>query len=201
VSDLVARDADDAYALGLWCADGYWWSSSIGLSNVEPELIEHFGRYLIDSLSSDRLRLRVYEVAGQPPDKRLLAMTSRVSLRPAAKMRRTAYHVYVNSRPLLRRFFRARVRLEELPLHLVGPYIAGRFDGDGCLGSTPRIAYTNREEAETDRKLLAMKGVVGTSVLHYSKVNEFCVYIHRADLDRFIRLIRGRSWKIGRLTL
>jgi hypothetical protein len=201
VSDLVAKDADEAYALGLWCADGYWWSSSIGLSNVEPDLIEHFGRYLIDNLSSDRLRLRVYRVTGQPPDERLLAMTSRVSLRPAAKMRRTAYHVYVNSRPLLRRFLEARSRIEELPKHLVGPYIAGRFDGDGCLGSTPRIAYTNREEAETDRKLLAKKGVARTSVLHYSKVNEFCVYVHRADLDRFIELIRSRSWKIGRLTL
>lgn len=201
MSDLVARDADDAYALGLWCADGYWWSSSIGLSNVEPDLIEKFGRYLTETLCPDRLRLRIYKVPGHSPDKRLLALTTRVSFRPASKMRRTAYHVYVNSRPLLRQFLQARERVEDLPLRLIGPYFAGRFDGDGCLGSTPRIAYTKRVEAETDKRLLAIVGVQRTSVLHYSRVNEFCVYIHRADLNRFLELIRSYSWKIGRLTL
>ena len=125
VSEVFVKDADDAYALELWCADSYWWSSSIGLSNVEPELILRFGRYLSKILSRERLRLRIYEVDGI--DDRVLRLTERVSVRPSHKMKRTAYHVYVNSRPLVRHFFEGRRRLSELDPKWVGPYIAGRL--------------------------------------------------------------------------
>lgn len=201
MSDLEARDADEAYILGLWCADAYWWSSSIGLSNAEPELTLRFGRYLTRILPPDRLRLRIYRVEDDPPDPEVLSLTSRISIRPAVKARRTAYHVYVNSRPLLRLFFDARERVEELPPELIGAYFAGRFDGDGSWGTTPRIAYTTREEAETDVRLLAKVGVPHTSVLHYANVNEYCVYLFKSNAGRFLELIGERSWKAGRLTL
>ena len=105
MSEVFVKDADDAYALGLWCADSYWWSSSIGLSNVESELILRFGIYLAKILDPDRVRLRIYEVPGNGIDDRVRRLTERVSVRPSHKMKRTAYHVYVNSRPLVRLFF------------------------------------------------------------------------------------------------
>lgn len=194
------RDTSDAYAFGLWCADSYWWSSSIGISNVEPELVVRFGRYLATILSPERLRVRVYEVPGHPPDDRVLGLApSRISIRPSYKMKRTAYHVYVNSRPLVRSFFAARERIPELTVPLIGPYLAGRFDGDGAFGTARvpgiRIAYTTREEAEVDARILARIGLARTSISHYAKANEWCVYIKKPDVGRFEELIGSHSWK------
>jgi hypothetical protein len=191
VNEDFVRDADDAYALGLWCADSYWWSSSIGLSNVEPELIARFGEYLGKVLSPDRVRVRAYQVPDTPLDERVLRLTTKLSVRPAFKMRQTAYHVYVNSRPLVRRFFLARERLADLDPLWVGPYIAGRFDGDGSFGTRVRIAYTTRTEAELDARLLSAAGIDKTSVLYYSKANEYCTYIHGCQVKLFGSLSAG----------
>jgi intein-encoded DNA endonuclease-like protein len=197
VSDQVVGTADQAYVLGLWCADSYWWSSSIGISNVEPELVVRFAAYLRGLLDPERLRIRVYEVKGDPPDTRVLALTTKISIRPAGKARRTAYHAYVNSRALVRRFQAQKARLEEvIPEAFIGPYFAGRFDGDGSWGSRPRVAYTTREEAEVDARMLARAKVHRTSVLTYRDAGTVCVYIHRSELDRFRHLIEPWSWKM-----
>lgn len=198
MGDGLVRDAEDAYALGLWCADGYWWSSSIGISNVEPELVIRFGRYLSKTLSSERLRLRVYEVVDQGIDEKVLALTDKISIRPASKMKRTAYHLYVNSRPLLRSFRIARAELGGVQTEYLGSYFAGRFDGDGSWGTTPRIAYTTREEALVDQILLSRAGIRESSVLYYRKANEYCIYVKKTDWERFDRLIGADSWKVNR---
>ena len=195
VNDAFVRDATHAYALGLWCADGYWWSSSIGITNVEPELVIRFAAYLAQVLSRDRFRLRIYWVAGSEIDPRLTALTDRISICPAAKMKRTAYHFYVNSRPLLRSFLYLRNHLDEVPHEFLGAYFAGRFDGDGSFGETPRIAYTTQEEARTDAVLLNRAGVTHISVLHYARANEYCIYIRKTDWGRFRELLRNHSWK------
>ena len=39
------NSAEDFYILGLWLADGYWRSSSIGLTSVDTRLIERFKRF------------------------------------------------------------------------------------------------------------------------------------------------------------
>lgn len=196
VFDGFVRDAEHAYAIGLWCADGYWWSSSIGISSVEPELVVRFARYLRTQFPRDRLRLRIYEVGA--PDELVLALTDRISIRPPSKMKRTAYQLYVNSRPLVRAFFSLRERLDEIPDVYLGPYFAGRFDGDGCWGDTPRIAYTTRDEAVTDQNLLVRAGVCKTSVFFYEKANEHCIYIQRPEWESFKRLIGTHSWKVNR---
>jgi hypothetical protein len=171
---------------------------SIGLSNVEPELVVRFGVYLSKVLSPDRVRVRIYAVEGYPIDDRVLALTEKVSIRPAFKMRRTAYHVYVNSRPLVRTFFSQRENLRSVPTRWLASYFGGRFDGDGSFGTTPRIAYTTEAEALLDAELLARAGVVHTSVLHYVKASEYCIYIHKADWKRFMCLIENHSWKADR---
>ena len=196
VNDAFLKDAADAYAFGLWCADSYWWSSSIGISNVEPELVVRFSTYLVRTLSPERLRVRVYLVPGDQPDERVVRLTDRVSIRPAVKMKRTAYHAYVNSRVLVRCFLGARSHVSELlPDHLIAAYVAGRFDGDGCLGSRVRIAYTTEEEARVDRTVLERVGITATSVLTYSSAREYCVYIKKTAVDEFVRLIAPFSWK------
>ncbi len=196
VSDAFAIDADHAYAFGLWCADGYWWSSSIGLTSVEPELVLRFANCLLEILPPERLRLRIYKVDGCEPDRRVTALTSRVSVRPPSKMKRTAYQVYVNSRPLLRHFQERRRCLDEVPDVSLGPYFAGRFDGDGSWGDTPRIAYTTRGEAEGDVALLARAGITEVSVLFYRKANEYCIYIQRPSQNAFLNLVGEHSWKL-----
>src|SRR5919106_4259951 len=99
LAGLTGLDECDAYVLGLWCADGYQRSSSIGLSNVDPLLIQRFGSYLSRVVGSDRLRLRIYALSEEQVDERVLALTPKRSLCPPVKMRQPAYHVYVNSRP------------------------------------------------------------------------------------------------------
>jgi hypothetical protein len=197
MADHLMGTRNGAYALGLWCADGYWWSSSIGLSNADPDLIIRFAKYLETRLPSDRIRLRVYRVPAMRPDARVLALTRSVSIRPASKMKSTCYHLYVNSRPLLREFASSRDNLENMPSRLVVPYIAGRFDGDGSWGTTPRIAYTHACEAEKDRKLLGRIGITRTSVLHYEQAREYCLYLHKAEWKRFRRLVGPDSWKLN----
>jgi hypothetical protein len=198
VHDAFVRDVVTAYAFGLWCADGYWWSSSIGVSNVEPVLVTRFASALRCHLPPERLRLRIYLVPGDPPSPSVLELTENISVCRASKMARTAYHLYVNSRPLLRMARRDRDQLERLPEKYLGPYFAGRFDGDGCLGSTPRLSYTTRDEADVDRDLLDRAGICSTSVLYYRKANEYCIYIQQASWEQFERLIEPFSYKVTR---
>jgi len=196
VFDGFVRDVGHAYALGLWCADGYWWSSSIGISNVEPELVARFGRYLAGVFEPDRVRLRVYLARGAMIDERVASLASTVSVcPPSTKTKRTAYHLYVNSRPLLRQFAQERERLEEIPDEYLGGYFAGRFDGDGTFGTRFRIAYTTAREAVADAALLGKAGLARTSVLRYTKANESVVYVHSADREAFAALIAPYSWK------
>ena len=46
----------DAYILGLWCADSYWWSSSIGLSNIDPDLINRFREFFRKHFLENRIK-------------------------------------------------------------------------------------------------------------------------------------------------
>ncbi|MGH2756782.1 MAG: hypothetical protein ACRDI3_03235 [Actinomycetota bacterium] len=112
-------------------------------------------------------------------------------------MKRTAYHVYVNSRPLLRAFREARSGLPSLPNGAVAAYMAGRFDGDGSWGTTPRIAYTTLEECQVDRQLLSNVGVSQTSALFYRASSEYCLYFKKAEWPRVSEMLRPHSWKLG----
>jgi intein/homing endonuclease len=197
-SDLERMSIEASYALGLWCADGYRWSSSIGLSNTNVDLILRFAGYLAGVVGAGRLKLRAYEVEGCPVDERLLELTAgNVSRCRPFKMKRTAYHLYVNSRPLLRLFEERRRCVADLPRERVGPYLAGRFDGDGTLG-TPRvpgirIVYSTRSEAEVDAQLAARVGVEEVSIYRYRRASEWCLYFRSAQSEIVKSLIAGFS--------
>lgn len=176
------RTAEDAYIAGLWCADGYHRTSSIGLSNVNEGLITRFKDFFLGYFPPQRIKVRIYE-----PD--------------AYKRWTRAYHLYVNSRPLLRKFQEIKkdpgkyIRHE----HAIA-YFAGRFDGDGSVAANfrndCRIVYGNNAEAEQDAFLLQPHGFVRLKIYRYAKAKTFCLYISRFEAERFLSLIYPFSLKL-----
>ena len=81
------KTAKDFYFLGLWLADGYWWSSSVGLSSTNDLYIEDFRSFLKKLCPEHTIKERKYD----PKDKKY-------------KGRLVSKHIYVNSRPLTRFF-------------------------------------------------------------------------------------------------
>ncbi len=85
-SKFSFKTAEDFYILGLWLADGYWWSSSIGLTSVSPKLIGKFSKFLLRVAPSHPLKQRIYPV------------------RLGEKRKQEAMQVYINNRSLTRLF-------------------------------------------------------------------------------------------------
>ena len=132
------NNAENAYILGLWCADGYHRTSSVGLSNTDESLINVFHQFFLKLFPKDRLRLRVYtnplfydKSFGEDLAKRL--DIERLSQLYLKKSVRPTIHLYINSRPLLRTFVQARKDVESIPKENLRAYFAGRFDGDGSI--------------------------------------------------------------------
>ncbi|MFH1585058.1 MAG: hypothetical protein ABIB12_02950 [Patescibacteria group bacterium] len=169
----------NAYILGLLAADSYWWSSSLGVSSVEQELQEKFHEFARAlGFSEERI-----------------------------KVSKSGNHLYVNSRPLLRAYKAALPRIRDLEdRELIRAYIAGRFDGDGCLNRDLRrdcrIVYgekAEKEEAFTDRMLLRKIGVMETSINYYRTSGTYCLYVFRGVVGVFLEAIAPYSIKLQKL--
>jgi hypothetical protein len=177
--------AENAYALGLWCADGYHRTSSIGLTNVDISLIMAFRRFLSQYFPPTRIKMRVY----------WCRRTSHYHY--LKKASRPAYQIYVNSRPLLRIFRIARKNLLQcLDEGAIPAYFAGRFDGDGSVSSDNRsdlrIVYGNKKEAECDADLLHKIGIT-PKVYTYKDAKTFVIYISRLEAEKFLSSIEKYS--------
>src|SRR3989338_2638751 len=105
------KDPHHAYILGLWCADGYHRSSSIGLSSINREMIRIFSKFLITILNKERLRLRIYhsKIITNSLVLPIKISKDQTSNLVSKKSSHTAYHVYVNCRPLLREFVKEKL--------------------------------------------------------------------------------------------
>ena len=165
----------DAYILGLWCADSYWWASSIGLSNTNPDLIEAFRKFLTRLFPKDRIKFN-------------------------------RNHLFVNSRPLLREFRKAKDNLESLKKEtIIKSYFAGRFDGDGSidknLRNDCRIVYGRKSEAEIDKEILRRIGISNAKIYYYKSAKTFCLYISRYEAKKFLENIMSHSLKLQKLVL
>jgi len=165
----------DAYILGLWGADSYWWASSIGLSNTNPDLIEAFRKFL----------------------KRFF---------PEKRIKFSRNHLFVNSRPLLREFRKAKDNLESLKKEtIIKSYFAGRFDGDGSidrnLRNDCRIVYGRKSEAEIDKEILRRIGISKAKIYYYKSAKTFCLYISRYEAKKFLENIMSHSLKLQKLVL
>ncbi len=175
-------DKETAYIIGLWYADGYHRTSSIGLSNTNLDLVEKFSEFLLGLFPKERLKLRVYK-----PDN--------------LKRRTKAYHLYVNCRPLLRRFreFKLNV-LGFIDKDLILPYMAGRFDGDGCVAkdfhSDCRIVYGSSKEVINDLKLMKLMGFQRMKIYNYRSAKTFCLYFSRLETNKFLSLIYPYSIRL-----
>ena len=175
----------DHYILGLWCADGYHWTSSIGLSSIDRALIQKFREFLLKLFPEQRIKLYQYTTG---------------------KRKYIGYKLYVNCRPLLRIFkgFKDNPQRKLLNGEVVKAYIAGRFDGDGCISRDLkrdcRISYGNHQDARLDADLLETIGIL-PKLYRYRTSNTFVIYISRYDTSKFINAIKRYSVKLQKLAL
>lgn len=180
------NSAHDYYILGLWCADGYHWTSSIGLSSIDWALIQIFRIFLLKIFPKDRIKLHQYTTG---------------------KRRYIGYKLYVNCRPLLRVFkgFKDSHKRTLDTGAALKAYIAGRFDGDGCVSQDLkrdcRISYGNYADAKLDYDLLPMLGMSRHKLYRYRTSSTFVIYISRLETKRFLDAISAHSIKLQKLVL
>ena len=179
------NSTEDYYILGLWCADGYHWTSSIGLSNIDRALIERFRKFLLKLFPNDKIKLYQYTTG---------------------KRKYIGYKLYVNCRPLLRIFKRFKDNSERKlnDAEAIKAYIAGRFDGDGCISKDLirdcRISYGNELDTRLDSNLLKEIGII-PKIYRYRTSNTFVIYISRFDANKFTDAISKYSTKLQKLVL
>ena len=180
------KSTQDYYILGLWCADGYHWTSSIGLSNIDLILIKKFRNFLSGLFPKERIKLDQYRTG---------------------KRKYVGYKIYVNCRPLLRIFKKFKDNNNERSINnaeAIKAYIAGRFDGDGCISKDLkrdcRISYGNEIDAKLDTNLLQEIGIM-PKLYRYRTSNTFVIYISRFDTKKFTNVISPYSIKLQKLVL
>src|SRR3989338_9104637 len=172
-SKFFFKTAEDFYILGLWLADGYWWSSSIGLTSVDPKLISKFSKFLLRVAPSHSLKQRIYPV------------------RIGDKRKQEAMQVYINNRPLTQLFMSFKTGDLYVPKSFLLAYLAGRIDGDGHVDikhrSGIRIAYSSFEDAARDQKLF---GETNVSLYQYKAARTFVLYLKKHYRDKILDQIK-----------
>lgn len=182
------KSIDDYHILGLWCADGYHWTSSIGLSSIDLALIQRFREFLSKLFSKDRIKLGQYTTG---------------------KRKYVGYKLYVNCRALLRIFkvFKENSEIKLSDTEVIKAYIAiaGRFDGDGCISRNLkrdcRISYGNYQDAKFDYDLLNEIGIARSKLYRYRTSNTHVIYISMKDVSKFLESISKHSIKLQKLVL
>jgi len=171
--------AEDYYILGLWLADGYWRSSSIGLSSSDSRLIGRFRTFLRRIAPNSSLKKRIYQpIIGQ-------------------KRKKIAEHLYVNNRPLTRLFMSYKEKNFLVPDRFLPAYLAGRIDGDGSVDnkhrSGIRIAYGSKSDAERDLGILGRDNV---SLYYYKAANTWVIYLRKNFCDKILAQVQKYSVKL-----
>jgi len=165
----------DAYILGLWCADSYWWSSSIGLSNTDPDLIKIFRKFFKRFFSENRIKF----------NRNHIFVNNRSLLRE-----------FISAKSRLGDLKESKV---------IRAYLAGRFDSDGSidrnLRNDCRIVYGRKNETEIDKEILKRIGINNTKIYYYKSAKTFCLYISRYEAKKFLESILPYSLKLQKLVL
>jgi hypothetical protein len=200
----------EAYILGLWCADGFSRSSSIGVSNTDIDLIRLSKKFLEKYFLKERLRLTVY----YPLDKNTVKQKRKLipkdfweiktTFCTSKKTKHIAYHLYVNSRPFLRLFTECRQKIKTIVKEKnIYAYFAGRFDGDGSIGEDfkrdCRIVYSTEKEAIEDLNLLQKFNFHLSKVYRYRNAKTYVLYISRFEANNFLKNISKYSIKLYKL--
>ena len=192
------------YILGLWSADGYHRTSSIGLTTIYPNLAIKFQSFLLEKFSKERLKLRIY-LGRRKKVKTDWFFGEKINYCLGSKLKNSAYQIYVNSRPLLR-FFRACVNeRKELSKIFIPSFFAGRFDGDGSVSKDRkkdlRIAYSKKKETQIDRSLLSKLAFKKIKIYRYKKAGTYVLYISRFSTQSFLEMIQPESLKLQNLLI
>lgn len=179
-SKFCFTTTEDFYILGLWLADGYWRSSSIGLTSVNSILIDKFSRFLRKVSPDHEIKTRTYPVDGK------------------SKRKQVAFQVYVNNRPLTRFFMSFKTGEFYLPNQCLFAYLAGRIDGDGHIDtkhrSGIRIAYGSREDALRDQQLF---GNTNVSLYQYKAAKTYVLYLKKKYRDHILNEMKQYSVKLA----
>ena len=179
-SKFSFETAEDFYILGLWLADGYWRSSSIGLTSVNLLLIDKFANFLLRVAPSHPIKKRVYLV------------------KEGEKRKQTAIQVYINNRPLTRLFVSLKTGALSIPKPFLLAYLAGRIDGDGHVDtkhrSGIRIAYSSNEDAARDLKMF---GLANMSLYQYKAAGTYVLYLKKNFRDQISKEIGKYSLKLA----
>lgn len=205
-SSSILKKSLDPYILGLWGADGYHRTSSIGLTAIYPELIKRFYTFLEDYFPLDRMRLRVYTNSGQPePIPPVMHWyQGKISFAKGNKLSNQAWQLYVNSRPLLRKIRSSlEQRLSINSTKAIEAYIAGRFDGDGSVAKNHkndfRIAYSNCHKAKIDQQLLSKIGVSHTKIYQYQQAGTHVIYVSTTESNDLCKRLKPYSAKLSNI--
>jgi len=200
----------ETYILGLWCADGFSRSSSIGVSNTDVDLIRSSKKFLENYFPRERLRLTVYYPLDKYDNKQKWKLIPKdlwkikITYCVSKKAKHIAYHLYVNSRPFLRLFTKCRqnikITVKEKDIYA---YFAGRFDGDGCINNDfrrdCRIVYSTEKEAIEDLNLLRKFNFRLSKVYRYRNAKTYVLYVSRFEAGNFLKNISKYSIKLYKL--
>jgi len=203
-SNLIMTLQND-YILGLWGADGYHRTSSIGLTSIYPELVERFYLFFKTKFSLSRVRLRIYTNDGEKTElsSSMNWYRGKVVFCKGTKLRTLAYQIYVNSRPLLREFREAITNRLMISSQSIPEYFSGRFDGDGSvakdLRTDFRIVYANFREAKIDKAMLKKIGINNSQVYRYRAARTYVLYVSRYESEALCKLLKPYSAKLSGL--
>jgi len=186
VGSLSFKSAEDFYILGLWLADNYWRSSSVGLSSTNEILLERFRLFLRRACPDHPIKEHVYLP------------------RQGEKRKLIAKNIYVNSRSLTRDLMNFKSNKDlKIPLKFIPAYLAGRIDGDGHLDKKHRtgirIVYSEKYDASRDLNLLKKLDENPVSLYYYRQANVWVIYFRKHFLRRIMPEITRFSIKLRNL--
>lgn len=177
-SKVCLSTAEDYYNLGLWLADGYWWSSSIGLSSSDRRFLRRFSKFLKRIAPDSPLKRRIYKS-------------------DQGKRKKRAEHIYINNRVITREFLSYKKKKFSIPERFLSAYLAGRIDGDGSIDqkyrSGIRIAYGDKQDAERD---VAFLGKDNVSLYRYKAAKTWVIYLRKHFRDKIIPKVAKYSFKL-----
>lgn len=186
MGSLSLKNANDFYFVGLWLADGYWRSSSVGLSSTNEILLSKFKSFLKEKCPTHNLKERIYFP------------------RNGEKRKLIAKHVYVNSRLFTR--FLMKIKNDgqfTVSQKFIPAYFAGRIDGDGHVDKKYRtgirIIYSTKFDATRDLKFLKKLEENPASLYFYKKANTWVLYFRKHFLDKIIPKMKKYSLKLSDL--
>ncbi|OGD09080.1 hypothetical protein A2397_00785 [Candidatus Amesbacteria bacterium RIFOXYB1_FULL_44_23] len=163
------KTSDDYYILGLWLADGYWRTSSIGLTSVTDDLIERFKEFLINNFPERTIKHGKYCVY--------------INMRALVRI----FMKFKSGDLVIPKKF--------IPAYFAGR-IDGDGHVDRKHRSGIRIAYGDEFDARRDESLLLAYQENSVSVYRYKTARTWVIYLRKNFLQAILPKLSLYSWKL-----